>query len=105
MGYGFKAYGYEFEHIFSSELTRSKQTAEIILENMLNQEEKTGLKCTQPEIKIHSSWRLNDRHFGEIQAMTKQDAILEHGWHNVEKWVHGLSEIPPSICIIKDEHP
>lgn len=47
--------GYNFSHVFCSDLIRTKKTAELLLKGM-GQENKP----------INNCWELNDRHFGQI---------------------------------------
>ena len=59
--------------MYTSNLLRTTQSAEII---------KNYLKY---EYDIKTSWRLNPRHFGFLEGMSKEDAFNTYGKENVSK--------------------
>ncbi|RDD95212.1 2,3-bisphosphoglycerate-dependent phosphoglycerate mutase [Acidovorax sp. BoFeN1] len=42
-------------------------------------------------------WRLNERHFGSLQGMTKSDAVARYGDSQVQRWRRGFNERPPPL--------
>ena len=58
--------------ILASELIRSKNTAEIIKNTL------------EIENKIETSWRLNERHYGILDGMDRDEAIQKYGKENIK---------------------
>jgi len=75
---------FNFDSVFTSELTRAQKTAEIIIE---------GNSHTKPKSIIYDM-RLNERHYGDLQGMNKDDARKEFGEEQVHIWRRSF-EIPP----------
>ena len=75
---------FNFDSVFTSELTRAQKTAEIIIE---------GNSHTKPKSTIYDM-RLNERHYGDLQGMNKDDARKEFGEEQVHIWRRSF-EIPP----------
>jgi 2,3-bisphosphoglycerate-dependent phosphoglycerate mutase len=66
--------GIQVEHIFTSDLTRAKETGQII---------KTNLQLYVP---FESTSLLNERNYGDFSGMNKNEVKLEKG----EDFVHTL---------------
>ncbi len=75
-----------FDSIFTSELIRAQKTAEIIIE---------GNSQTKPT-SIVSDLRLNERHYGDLQGMNKDDARKEFGEEQVHIWRRSFDIPPPN---------
>ena len=75
---------FNFDSVFTSELTRAQKTAEIIIE---------GNSHTKPKSIIYDM-RLNERHYGDLQGMNKDDARKDFGEEQVHIWRRSF-EIPP----------
>ena len=75
-----------FDSIFTSELIRAQKTAEIIIE---------GNSQTKPT-SIISDLRLNERHYGDLQGMNKDDARKEFGEEQVHIWRRSFDIPPPN---------
>ena len=71
-----KEAGYAFDICFTSVLQRAQKTLEIVLEIL-----------DQNQLPIHTSWRLNERHYGALQGfstalhrvLTRLDRLAEAG--------------------------
>ena len=57
-----------FDIAFSSELQRAQDTADILLE-----------KCGQSDLPVARDWRLNERHYGALQGLSKDAAVQRFG--------------------------
>lgn len=78
---------------FASELQRSHETCELALASMAGHEQNTW--CSD---RIRRDWRLNERHYGAVQGLLKEDAdlIAEYGADTIRYWrrsMHGKA--PP----------
>lgn len=67
-GHLLKEAGYTFDMCFSSMLERSTDTLQIVLSKM----ELNGLPT-------QSSWRLNERHYGALEGISRWSAVKEFG--------------------------
>lgn len=81
-----KKHNYNFDAGFSSVLKRSIKTVHIILEEL-----------DHLWIPVQKSWRLNERFYGALQGMNKDEAIAKYGLEQVQKWRRDVSEHPPAI--------
>jgi 2,3-bisphosphoglycerate-dependent phosphoglycerate mutase len=84
-----KKHGFTFETGFTSVLKRSIKTLHIVLEEM-----------DLLWIPVQKSWRLNERFYGALQGLNKQETIDKYGEEQVHKWRRDPCEHPPAI----DEH-
>tara|TARA_B100001559_G_scaffold320339_1_gene332196 strand:- start:627 stop:1226 length:600 start_codon:yes stop_codon:yes gene_type:complete len=75
-----------FDSVFTSELIRAQKTAEIIIE---------GNSQTKPKSIIYDL-RLNERHYGDLQGMNKDDARKEFGEEQVHIWRRSFDVPPPN---------
>lgn len=86
-----KERGYEFGRVFTSILSRSIQTAWLVLEAM-------GLEW----VPIVKSWRLNERHYGALIGLNRAEMALNHGEEQVKLWRRSYDVTPPPI---NESHP
>ena len=77
---------FNFDSVFTSELIRAQKTAEIIIE---------GNSHTKPKSTIYDM-RLNERHYGDLQGMNKDDARKEFGEDQVHIWRRSFETPPPN---------
>ena len=75
-----------FDVCFTSRLSRAVQTAKILLKTMQIE-----------TIPIHTSWRLNERHYGALQGLTWWEASTQYGAKNVLAWQRHYSARPPAL--------
>ena len=71
--------------VFTSDLIRAQKTAEIILEGNLKSE----------NVQKITDFRLNERHYGDLQGMNKDDARKEFGKEQVHIWRRSYDVHPP----------
>jgi len=86
--------GFAFDEVHGSVLQRTRQTAEVLLAAM-----------GTPEVPFFSSWRLNERHYGALQGMNKQDIFSTWGEQASRRWWRGYVEPPPPLDWNDPRHP
>jgi len=75
-----------FDCTYTSILKRSIRTLEIILKEM-----------DEVSLPAYKSWRLNERHYGQLQGLNKEDASLNYGKEQVYSWRRNYSLSPPPM--------
>ncbi|BGI51435.1 MAG: 2,3-diphosphoglycerate-dependent phosphoglycerate mutase [Buchnera aphidicola (Ceratovacuna japonica)] len=83
-----------FDMAFTSLLKRAIHTTWIILK-----------KIDRLWIPVHKSWRLNERHYGSLQGLNKQDVSLKYGKEKVKEWRRSYKTIPPKIDLKDKDFP
>ena len=53
------------------------------------------LESDQEWIPVHKSWRLNERHYGKLQGLNKDEARKEFGEEQVHQWRRSYDVKPP----------
>lgn len=86
--------GFAFDEAHGSILQRSRQTADALLAA-------TGT----PGIPYYASWRLNERHYGALQGMVKQEIFSTWGEVASRRWWRGYVEPPPPLAWDDPRHP
>ncbi|KAK9400131.1 bisphosphoglycerate mutase [Crotalus adamanteus] len=86
-----KMLGFEFDLVFTSILSRSIQTAWLVLQEM-----------GQEWVPTESSWRLNERHYGALIGLNRTEMALNHGEEQVKRWRRSYDVTPPPIAEV---HP
>ena len=81
-----KEKGYEFDIAFTSVLTRAIKTCNIVLEE--------SDQLFVPQIK---SWRLNERHYGQLQGLDKKQTAEKYGDEQVHIWRRSYDTLPPLL--------
>ena len=81
----------EFDAYFTSVLKRAINSLNIILE-ILN----------KPNVKINTAWELNERHYGELTGLNKDDTIKKYGNKQVQIWRRSFNTRPPPM---DKQHP
>ena len=80
-----KENGYTFDVAYTSVLKRANHTLDIILEEL-------GL-----DIPINYSWRLNERHYGALQGLNKDETRKKYGDEQVHIWRRSYDVTPPDL--------
>ncbi|HEL7115600.1 TPA: 2,3-diphosphoglycerate-dependent phosphoglycerate mutase [Listeria monocytogenes] len=81
-----KEAGLEFDVAFTSVLTRAIKTLNYVLE-----------ESDQMWVPVHKSWRLNERHYGTLQGLNKQETAEKYGADQVQKWRRSYDTLPPLL--------
>ena len=89
-GQNFKELQLKFDLVFTSELKRAQDTAKIILENLSQWEE------LNDKGKIVKNINLNERDYGDLTGLNKQETAEKFGEEQVHKWRRGYSDQPPN---------
>lgn len=89
-----KKHGYTFDSGFASVLKRSIKTLHIVLEEM-----------DLLWIPVQKSWRLNERFYGALQGLNKDEITKQYGEELVHKWRRDPHELPPAITKDDDRYP
>jgi len=89
-----KQQDYSFDIAFTSVLKRAIKTLHIVLEEV------DGLWI--PEQK---SWRLNERFYGALQGLNKDETAKKYGAEQVQKWRRDPNEHPPALTKDDDRYP
>jgi len=82
-----KREGYTFDVAFTSVLKRAIKTLWIVLEEM-----------DLMWIPVHHSWRLNERHYGDLQGLDKAETARRHGEEQVHLWRRSYDIRPPALA-------
>jgi 2,3-bisphosphoglycerate-dependent phosphoglycerate mutase len=77
--------GYVFDIAFTSMLRRAIRTLWITLDKM-----------DLMWIPVHNSWRLNERHYGDLQGLNKAETTEKFGEEQVKIWRRSY-DIPPPV--------
>ncbi|HZY39132.1 MAG TPA: 2,3-diphosphoglycerate-dependent phosphoglycerate mutase [Mucilaginibacter sp.] len=93
-GQTLKRNGYFFDIGFTSVLKRAIKTLDIVLEEM-----------DQLWIPVQKSWRLNERFYGALQGLNKDETAAKYGAELVYKWRRDPHEHPPAITKDDDRYP
>ena len=78
----------------TSVLTRAVRTLSLML---------AELECSG--IKVHQSWRLNERHYGALQGLNKAETMERHGKAQVKIWRRSYAVPPPALEPDDPRHP
>ncbi len=86
--------GYTFDAAYTSVLKRAIRTLWIILDDM-----------DLMWIPVYRSWRLNERHYGALQGLNKQDTVEKYGFEQVHAWRRGYDTPPEPLAADDERHP
>lgn len=84
-GVALKDLNYKFDLCYTSVLTRSIETLDIILKEL----------GQSPEIK--RTWRLNERHYGGLTGLNKAETADKYGEDQVKIWRRSYDVPPPPM--------
>ena len=83
-GRALKAHGLQFDIAFTSGLVRAQETNRLILEEI-----------GQPDLEVIRDTALNERHYGDLQGLNKDDARAKWGEEQVHVWRRSYATPPP----------
>ena len=86
--------GYTFDMAYTSVLKRAIKTLWIVLEEM-----------DLMWIPVVGNWRLNERHYGALQGLNKNEATAELGEEQVKLWRRCFDVPPPALKLDDSRHP
>ncbi|XBC41037.1 MAG: 2,3-diphosphoglycerate-dependent phosphoglycerate mutase [Buchnera aphidicola (Nurudea yanoniella)] len=79
-----KSNGFSFNYAYTSILKRSIHTLWTIIKYL-----------DQSWIPVKKTWRLNERHYGALQGLNKDEVIKKYGNAQVQQWRRGFHVYPP----------
>ena len=82
-----KERGFDFDDCFTSVLTRAIKTLHLVLGEM----DRLWLPVTK-------DWRLNERHYGGLTGLNKQEMIEQVGAEQVQIWRRSFDVPPPPMA-------
>lgn len=88
-----KEKGYTFDVSFTSVLKRANKTLEIVLKEM------------NLDIPVHYSYRLNERHYGALQGLNKDEMKKKFGEEQVHIWRRSYDVRPPELTKEDERYP
>jgi 2,3-bisphosphoglycerate-dependent phosphoglycerate mutase len=89
-----KKHGYNFDAGFCSVLKRSIKTLNFVLEEL-----------DHLWIPVQKSWRLNERFYGALQGLNKDETIAKYGNEQVQQWRRDPNALPPPITKEDERYP
>lgn len=89
-----KEAGYTFDLAFTSVLVRANHTLEIILKEL-----------GETNIPIKYSWRINERHYGALQGLNKDETRAKYGAEQVHIWRRSADVRPPALTKDDPRYP
>ena len=81
-----KECGFDFDCCFTSVLTRAIRTLHLVLHEM-----------DQLWLPVTKNWRLNERHYGGLTGLNKQEMIENVGAEQVKIWRRSYDVAPPPL--------
>ena len=88
-----KAKGFSFDIAYTSVLKRATDTLKYILEEM------------REDIPIYCSYKLNERHYGALQGLNKDETRKKYGDEQVRLWRRSASVRPPALTLEDERYP
>ncbi|MES2964218.1 MAG: 2,3-diphosphoglycerate-dependent phosphoglycerate mutase [Bdellovibrionota bacterium] len=89
-----KKEGFVFDVAHTSVLKRAIRTLWITLDQL-----------DQMWLPVKKSWRLNERHYGDLQGLNKAETAAKHGDQQVLVWRRSYDVPPPPLSADDERHP
>lgn len=89
-----KEKGFEFDISFTSVQKRAIRTLWIVMDEM-----------DQMWIPVERSWRLNERHYGALQGLSKKETAKREGEDVVHQWRRSYDVRPPALTKDDERYP
>ena len=93
-GFILAANGYGFDCCFTSYLKRAIKTLWIVQERM-----------DLMWLPVEKSWRLNERHYGDLQGKNKDEVKEQKGEKQLFLWRRSYTGTPPPLAENDERHP
>lgn len=81
-----KEHGFTFDIAYTSVLKRSIRTLWIVLHEM-----------DLMWIPVHKCWKFNERHYGALQGLNKEETTKIYGEDKVYSWRRSVNDTPPPL--------
>jgi 2,3-bisphosphoglycerate-dependent phosphoglycerate mutase len=82
-----KETGVQIDRAYTSVLTRAIRTANMAL-----------AKAGQAFVPLIKDWRLNERHYGGLTGLNKDETVAKHGAEQVKVWRRSYDIPPPELA-------
>lgn len=89
-----KEEGFNFDVAYTSVLKRANDTLKYILEEL-----------GEENIPVKKSWRLNERHYGALQGLNKDETKEKYGAEQVLLWRRSTDVRPPELSKDDKRYP
>src|SRR5205085_9375698 len=89
-----KVEGFTFDVAFTSVLKRAIRTLWTVLDEL-----------DLMWIPVHHSWRLNERHYGDLQGLNKAETAAKFGDDQVKIWRRSYDIPPPELDKSDERYP
>ena len=89
-----KEKGFAFDLAYTSVLKRAEDTLTYILKEM-----------NEEDIEIRRSWKLNERHYGALQGLNKDETRKKYGDEQVLLWRRSATVRPPELELTDSRYP
>lgn len=89
-----KGKGFTFDLAYTSVLKRAEDTLTYILKEM-----------NEEDIEIRRSWKLNERHYGALQGLNKDETRKKYGDEQVLLWRRSATVRPPELELTDPRYP
>lgn len=89
-----KEKGFTFDLAYTSVLKRAEDTLTYILKEM-----------NEEDIEIRRSWKLNERHYGALQGLNKDETRKKYGDEQVLLWRRSATVRPPELELTDKRYP
>jgi 2,3-bisphosphoglycerate-dependent phosphoglycerate mutase len=86
--------GLHFDVAVTSVLKRAIRTLWLVMDGM-----------DRMWVPAHRTWRLNERHYGQLQGLDKRRTAEEHGEAQVRRWRRSFRTRPPPVAPEDGRHP
>jgi len=93
-GIQIKEEGLKCDVAYTSLLKRAIRTLDHVLE-----------ESEQMWIPVNKAWELNERHYGSLQGLNKQETVDKHGKEQVLVWRRSYNIPPPTVDRNSEHHP
>lgn len=89
-----KSNNYKFDIAYTSLLKRAQDTLKYILEEL-----------DETNIEIKESYKLNERHYGALQGLNKDETRKKYGDEQVKLWRRSMFIKPPALSLDDERYP
>ena len=89
-----KSKNYKFDVAYTSLLKRAQDTLKYILEEL-----------DETNIEIKESYKLNERHYGALQGLNKDETRKKYGDEQVKLWRRSMFIKPPALSLDDERYP
>lgn len=93
-GIALREQGFHFDLAYTSVLKRAEHTLDLILKEM-----------GEENIEIKRNWRLNERHYGALQGLNKDETKEKYGAEQVLLWRKSTDVRPPELDVTDPRYP